>query len=621
MKLAVPFIQLPLLFDAGALAAEIEALGEGCWMPHPQGFPGNSMLPLVAVDGDPANESFAGAMRPTPVLQSCPYLSQVMAAMGVTVGRTRLMRLSGQAEVKRHADQGYYWADRVRVHVPVVTQPTVRFECGDASINMGAGECWIFDTWRQHRVLNDDSRSRIHLVVDTVGGDGFWSQVAAGRNHDGPAAAPGWQPRHVPFAPGAKAELRYETANVPVVMTPWEVIHRIRFLFGEAVPHPALQQAHPIALAFCRRWQALWAAFGEREEGWPHYRRELNDFMDEMRRLTDQVVLVNELAFFGALGSWVGKIAVAGEGPKPSDEAMSPAAEQQPPKAAAQQVSHPHADPLFDRPVFVVSTPRSGSTMLFEALAQAAGVYTIGGESHSLIEGVPELSPARNNVDSNRLTGEMATAPIARMLRERFWAQLRDREGAKPAQPPVRMLEKTPKNALRIPFLARVFPEALFVYLYRDPRQTLASMIDAWNSGRFRTYPNLPGWDGMPWSLLLTPGWRECRGKPLPDVVVHQWESTTRTLIDDLAALPAGRVTAVDYDALVQAPQREIGRVCDAVGFRWDRSLDGALPLSRYTLTPPDPLKWRRHAAVIEPRLQALGTTIARAERFAAGLA
>ena len=45
MKLQVPFVQLPLLFDAGALAAEVDALPESAWLPHPQGFAGNSMLP------------------------------------------------------------------------------------------------------------------------------------------------------------------------------------------------------------------------------------------------------------------------------------------------------------------------------------------------------------------------------------------------------------------------------------------------------------------------------------------------------------------------------------------------------------------------------------------------
>lgn len=107
MKLQVPFIQLPLLFDAPVLAQEIEALGESVWKPHPQGFQGNSMLPLLAVGGDPDNEAFSGVMHPTPHLQRCPYLRQTLASFGATVGRTRLMRLAGQAEVTRHADQGY----------------------------------------------------------------------------------------------------------------------------------------------------------------------------------------------------------------------------------------------------------------------------------------------------------------------------------------------------------------------------------------------------------------------------------------------------------------------------------------------------------------------------------
>ena len=627
MKLAAPFIQLPLLFDADALAAEIEALGEQSWMPHPQGFPGNSMLPLIAVGGDPANESFGGVMHPTPHLQRCPYLSQVMASLGVTLGRSRLMRLSGGAEVKRHADQGYYWADRVRVHVPVVTQPTVRFECGDSHVNMAAGECWIFDTWRQHRVLNDDHRSRIHLVVDTVGGDRFWSLVGAGRNQDGVALGGRWEPRQVGPDAAARPELVCESANVPVVMTPWEITHRIRFLLGEAVPHPALGAVQQLAARFCRDWLALWAAHGERAEGWPAYRRALEAFMRELAPLSGQLVLQNELGFHSALTTLVAKVAVSGDGPRPSEEGMvaaapAPAATVPAGPRSVQAEGTPPApavDPVFDRPVFVVSSPRSGSTMLFEALAQAPGVYTIGGESHALIETIPELSPALNGLDSNRLTGDSATPQVVQALRTRFQSALVDREGRPP--PPgtrPRMLEKTPKNALRVPFLAAAFPEAVFVYLYREPRETLGSMIDAWNSGRFRTYPNLPGWTGQAWSLLLTPGWRELAGEPLGEVVARQWETTTRLLLDDLAALPAGRVHTVRYDALVADPGREVARLCGALGFAWDRPVEQAFPLSRYTLSAPAPDKWKRHAAEIEPRLPRLQATMDRAARFAA---
>lgn len=619
MKLQFPFIQLPMTFDAAFLAEEIASLGEQPWRPHPQGFPGNSMLPLVAVDGDPANESFAGAMRATPDLRRCPYLQQVFASLGVTVGRSRLMRLSGQAEVTRHADQGYYWADRVRVHVPIVTQPTVRFECGAAMVNMAAGECWIFDTWRQHRVLNDDHRSRIHLVVDTVGGNRFWSLVGAGRRHDGTAMAGNWNPQRIAPDPAVPPSLLFESVNVPVVMTPWEIAHRIRFLFGEAVPHPALPMMQQVAASFCLNWQALWTAYGERTEGWPVYRLALEAFMQEMGHRAGQVPLHNELPFLSVLKTLVAQVAIGGDGEKPS-EGMIPVAQRVPPAAPARPIQPvTGSDPVFDRPVFVVSSPRSGSTMLFEALAQAPDVHTIGGESHALIENIPELSPVHNGLDSNRLTEDSATPDVVQALRARFQAALIDRHGRRADLGRVRMLEKTPKNALRVPFLARVFPEAVFVYLYRDPRETIGSMIDAWNSGRFRTYPSLPGWPGPPWSLLLTPGWRSLVGQPLGEIVASQWETTTRLLLDDLAAQPPERVHTVRYDTLLADPKAEIARLCVAVGYDWDRPIDSGFPLSGYTLSAPAPDKWRRHASEIEPRLPRLQATMERAARFATG--
>ena len=180
------------------------------------------------------------------------------------------------------------------------------------------------------------------------------------------------------------------------------------------------------------------------------------------------------------------------------------------------------------------------------------------------------------------------------------------------------MLEKTPKNALRVPFLARVFPEARFIYLHRDPRPVLASMIEAWGSGRFCTYPNLPGWTGLPWSLLLVPGWRDLLGKPLHQVVAAQWNTTTRQLLDDLEQLPSGSWTAASYDALVADPEAEIRRLCAANDLAWDSVLPQALPLSSYTVSTPDPTKWQRYVAEIDAVLPIIAAQANRAERLAA---
>ncbi|KRA46416.1 aspartyl/asparaginyl beta-hydroxylase domain-containing protein [Pseudoxanthomonas sp. Root630] len=303
MKLEAPFIQLPMRYDADRLAQEVLAIGEGAWREHPQKFAGNSMLPLVAVDGDPANEEFAGEMRPTSELERCPYLQQVLASIGTTVGRTRLMRLSGGAEVKRHADQGYYWAERVRVHVPIITQPTVRFECDTSAVNMAAGECWIFDTWRQHRVLNQDERQRIHLVCDTVGGERFWGHVRAGRRVQADAMEPaaGWAPAPVDYQPGATPAITFEHYNVPVVMSPWELRRHLEFLLDESAPFPHLDAVRQMVDRLCRDWRALWAARGAEAIALPDYRRRIQQFVQEARPAVGTAALRNELPLMPAI--------------------------------------------------------------------------------------------------------------------------------------------------------------------------------------------------------------------------------------------------------------------------------------------------------------------------------
>ncbi|GAB1597058.1 aspartyl/asparaginyl beta-hydroxylase domain-containing protein [Lysobacter claricitrinus] len=308
MKLPAPFLQLPLRFDAAALAREIDALGEDAWRPHPQGFAGNSMLPLVAVGGDPANEAFAGAMAATPALQRCPRLVRVLHAIGATVGRTRLMRLAGQAEVKRHVDQGYYWAERVRVHVPIVTQPTVRFECGDATINMAAGECWIFDTWRQHRVFNDATASRIHLVCDTVGGERFAALVDRARRHDEPREA--WPVADVPLDGVVPPVLPFETRNVPDVMTPWELRHHLEFLLGEALPHPQLDALRQRTERLLQAWQGLWAQHGDAMPARPAFRALFDGYITDVRPWAADVALRNETRWIDGVAMMLGRSTV-----------------------------------------------------------------------------------------------------------------------------------------------------------------------------------------------------------------------------------------------------------------------------------------------------------------------
>ena len=98
-----------------------------------------------------------------------------------------------------------------------------------------------------------------------------------------------------------------------------------------------------------------------------------------------------------------------------------------------------------------------------------------------IIEGIDALTPERHGFASILPSAVDATPVVVGVLHEAFASAVRDRDGHPPAPgAALRLLEKTPKNALRIPFLAAAFPEARFIYLYRDPSVNLASIIEAW---------------------------------------------------------------------------------------------------------------------------------------------
>jgi hypothetical protein len=275
------------------------------------------------------------------------------------------------------------------------------------------------------------------------------------------------------------------------------------------------------------------------------------------------------------------------------------------------------AAPRIDRPVFIIAAPRSGSTLLFETLAESHSICTLGGEAHGAIEGAqPSLRPGAPGVDSNRLERRHATPEVIRRLHEEFAAQRRPAPGADGADVAgLRFLEKTPKNALRIPFLDAAFPDAQFIFLWREPRANLASIIEAWKAGRWVTYCGL---DELPdpWSLLLPPDWRAMRKASLPEIAAFQWESANRIALDDLSKIERNRWTTVTYEELTASPRAVIERLTKFMGISVDAGLEqrlaAPLPPSRQTNTPPDAKKWRLHEAVIEPRLPGLTPMVTR---------
>ena len=172
-------------------------------------------------------------------------------------------------------------------------------------------------------------------------------------------------------------------------------------------------------------------------------------------------------------------------------------------------------------PVFIVAPLGSGGALLADALARSAGVVGAGGRIEAAIE-------ARCG-GRERLTAADATPEIAAALR----ADLAS-DG--------RLLDASPRHALRVPFLHAVFPDGTFVYVFREPGD-------------------------------LHDGSAEDLAQP--------WCAVTNTLLDDLEQLPRGSWMIAADDAIVEQPETAIARVADFLRLAWE----GTLP------PKPEPLK------------------------------
>lgn len=596
MRLPKPFIKLPFTFDHQRLAEEISQFGEDEWRPHPQGYEGNSSLVLVSTNGE-ENDDFSGPMKPSPRLDHTPYLRQVLATFNCVVGRSRLMRLAPGAAVSEHTDVHYFWRHHLRIHIPVITDPEVAFYSGPEVVHMAAGESWTFDNWLAHSVENRSGQARIHLVIDTVGSADLWRWITGAD----PAA------QHIDFDPKREPSLRFEGyAGLPV-MPVSELRADLRQLVGDIVESDPAQSRLREGLLqrtadFTHEWHSLWMEHGPTVEGFPGFKNLRDTLQREIDQLPDGISLgSNRYSFKTAMTYTL--------------DATLNAANLTTPAAGAEQVAQAGLKrPRFDRPVFIVAAPRSGSTLLFETLAVNRELWSLGDESHKQFESIASLRPNGQN-PSNRLTADMATPEVVDTLLDFFVEDLVSSSGGRFSQLPplsrpveLRFLEKTPKNALRIPFLLQTFPDARFIFLFRDAKQNISSLLDSWRSGRYVTYPQLPGWpSNMPWSHLLIPGWQDLRGRSLAEIVARQWLVTNQTILDDLGELPSERWCAVEYDSFLANTGSELQRLClfaqIIFGPRMHEVASKPLKLSRYTLTEPHPDKWKKNAAELEPVL------------------
>lgn len=184
------------------------------------------------------------------------------------------------------------------------------------------------------------------------------------------------------------------------------------------------------------------------------------------------------------------------------------------------------AEPARPSMAFIVGCARSGTSILGELIAAHPSVKYVF-EATKVWESI-----GRRADGSHRLTESDASWRVRRRIRRQF-ARCHGH-----CEPGTVVIEKCPRNTLRIPFLYRVFPQARFIHIIRDGRDVACSLVPGLASGR--------------WQHLRPPDWQqiEARYEGVARCAMA-WRSVVEQAMEDLLEVPH---LEVRYEDLVRDP-------------------------------------------------------------------
>jgi Sulfotransferase family len=212
---------------------------------------------------------------------------------------------------------------------------------------------------------------------------------------------------------------------------------------------------------------------------------------------------------------------------------------------------------LDERMVFVVGSPRSGTSFSAVALGGVPGFADLG-EVNALKAAVPSLAAAPPGDAAQRVRRLLARTQRLGMVAG------------------LRAIEQTPEATFVIPALARAFPDGLFLHLQRDGRDVVSSLLE---SGWLR--PAAAGGSarddaGQPYGEHARFWVEPERGEEFTSAseaarCAWAWRRYESAAAELLSEVP-GRSLTVRYEQLVRDPAAEAARVSAFLGV--DRQQD-----------------------------------------------
>ncbi|MHB1871007.1 MAG: sulfotransferase family protein [Steroidobacteraceae bacterium] len=242
--------------------------------------------------------------------------------------------------------------------------------------------------------------------------------------------------------------------------------------------------------------------------------------------------------------------------------------------------------------IFVLGFLRSGTSLLEVILEGHPQVVSVE-ESESLIDGLQRFMQQPQDLDSFL----HAPPSIYEALRAAYWRRVAQ-TGANVAGKV--FVDKNPLNTLKLPLIARLFPQAKILVACRDPRDIVLSCF------RHRFRMSAPVYE-----MLTLEG------------AARYYDAVMRVLMECTRLLPL-QMCLVRHEDVVTGFAREMRRVCDFLGLEWDPAMgDFALRTrEREALTPSTAQlarglnteglgHWRRYREQLGPALPLLAPWVA----------
>lgn len=228
--------------------------------------------------------------------------------------------------------------------------------------------------------------------------------------------------------------------------------------------------------------------------------------------------------------------------------------------------------PDLPDPVFVIGCCRAGTTITFETIARSKELKTLGYSTPEFWDGLH--GPHHNHWDSEAASATDAQPRHRALALAHFYARLG----------PGRYIDKTCINVIRVPYLLALFPRAHFVFIYRDGRDNISSLIDGWRVGGpfglrqfLGPFPEPVAIDGgkfQDWHFILPRGWRDYNRAPLEEVCAFQWVATNEAALESKALVPQSQWTDIRYEDLLDRPTEVFRNTFERLGLQFTPALE-----------------------------------------------